>query len=134
MAQEFRINLRTGIPFDLSAHAASVGMIDILQKAKAEILKKHGIDMTLDHAVVTPRAPKKTPGLGLVSVEPSLRTADNRPPAEPVAEAPLVFAPGREPATAKESAESLLTPPTDWKAKAAEAKAKREAEKTGEAA
>lgn len=149
--QEFRIALKVSVPFNLEVHNPAVGMIEILKKAQSEIAKKFGINMDLDHAIVRPREPKAAKPVTATEVarfneqmdaaSSTLAEALAAPIAErvvkvaeaAVAEAPLVFAPGREPATAGESADSLLSGTVPWKKMAESAKAKREAEKTGEA-
>lgn len=119
MAQELRIALKIAIPFDLEANAASVSMIEILQKARSDIIKKCGLAMDLDHAVVTPRAPK--------AAKVNQIAAD-----EVVAEFEKTMAASAadivETEKPVESAESLLSGPS-FKELAAAAKLKREAEK-----
>lgn len=138
MAQEVRICLRATLPFDLSTVTAA-GVIEALRKTKGDIEKRYGISLDLDHAVVRPRALKATKTEVAVVTDSQLDVATHaegrtmgKPTfiAEPTAEAPLVFAPGREPATAGESADALLNGPS-FKQLAEAAKAKREAEKTG---
>lgn len=143
--QEFRIALKTAIPFSMENHAVSAGVADILKQAKAAIEAAHpGVKMDLEVIVVTPR-PAKTPrtvaevrraldDAGLINhVEPPAPPATPAPPAQPATD------------TKQESAEDLLKIPTVLKREApngfkpfdqmtAEARAKREAEKSGAAA